>query len=472
MSLLLDASALSVSPRVLLVPDAADSEGGLACDLAASYGLTPFDWQRSALVGLMGVRPDGRWAASRAGIVVPRQNGKNGAAEIYELWVTSQLGMRVLHSAHEVKTARKAFKRLLDFYDSPRLYPELRALVKEIRRTNGQEAIELHNGGSVEFLARTKSSGRGYSADVLLLDEAQELAEDEIEAMQPTISASQNAQIILMGTAPKATKPAPVWRRLRQAGIDGTDRRLFWVDYSATPEDDFASRDVWALANPGAPVSITWQAVEDEFAVMSLEGFAAERLGVWFEQDLADGIVDLALWSALSIGNDVEMVAPVWAVEVALDRSRATIGAAWLVAGKPHLEMVDQRAGVDWAVPRLAELAAEYGANAVVLDGGTEAAQLEPALDAAGLQVERVAGPGRAAACGAFYDLASSAALTHNGDPILALALASARWKDAEGTRAFGRRKSAGDISALYAVTLALHGLLTSPPADPGVYII
>ena len=89
-------------------------------------------------------------------------------------------------------------------------FPELNALVKEVRRTNGQEAIVLKNGGSVEFVARTKGSGRGYSVDVLVIDEAQELTEDQLAAMLPTISASSNPQILYTGTPPG---PASDYRR-------------------------------------------------------------------------------------------------------------------------------------------------------------------------------------------------------------------------------------------------------------------
>src|SRR5690606_40084508 len=68
------------------------------------------------------------------------------------------LGEKFLHTAHEVKTARKAFLRIASFFENPRRWPELAELVKEIRRTNGQEAVVLHNGGSVEFVADRKST--------------------------------------------------------------------------------------------------------------------------------------------------------------------------------------------------------------------------------------------------------------------------------------------------------------------------
>jgi phage terminase large subunit-like protein len=178
-----------------------------------------------------------------------------------------------------------------------------------------------------------------------------------------------------------------------------------------------------------------------------------------------DSVIDPALWSALSVGNK-KPVAPVLSVEVALDRSHTTIGAAWRINSKPHVEVFEDIEGTDVAA-RLAELSATYNVPAVAIDGGTEAASLIPALEQAGLTVLKLSGAERAAACGLFFDLACSAGLSHNGDPALAAALGNARWKDVgEGARVFSRRKSAGAIAELYAVTLALHGLLNKPPVD------
>jgi hypothetical protein len=65
---------------------------------------------------------------------VPRQNGKNALIEVRELFGMVGRGEKFLHTAHEVKTARKAFKRLQHFFgtkpdDPGAKFPELNALV-------------------------------------------------------------------------------------------------------------------------------------------------------------------------------------------------------------------------------------------------------------------------------------------------------------------------------------------------------
>jgi hypothetical protein len=223
-------------PRVARVPRQVESDGPDACFLAASYGLTADDWQEDVLEAWMGRRKDGRWSASICGLAVPRQNGKNSAIEIRELFGMVALGEHVLHTAHQIKTARKAFKRILSFFENERQYPELVEMVKEIRQTNGQEAIVLTNGGSIEFVARTRSSGRGFAGiDLLIFDEAQDLDDDAVEALQPTTAAASlgNPQTIFTGTPPNPdlNQTGGVFIRIRARGAAGIDPRMCWHDY-------------------------------------------------------------------------------------------------------------------------------------------------------------------------------------------------------------------------------------------------
>jgi phage terminase large subunit-like protein len=233
-------------PAAEHVPPAPENDADDAAYFAAAYGLIPDDWQRHVLEAWLG-HDDGQLTSARCGLAVPRQNGKNALIEIIELFKMVAQSRRVLHTAHEVKTARKAFARLKYFFgdkadDPAAQFPELNNLVKEVRNTNGQEAIVLRNGGSVEFIARSKSSGRGFSVDDLIMDEAQELSEDALAALRPTISASPNPQIIFTGTPPGPTAVGEVFTRQRMNGLSGKDDRLCWMEWRAHNADDMDSR--------------------------------------------------------------------------------------------------------------------------------------------------------------------------------------------------------------------------------------
>ncbi|NKS66768.1 hypothetical protein GS461_13400 [Rhodococcus hoagii] len=96
-------------PRLLVKPEYAGTFGPEAAQFAARYGLVLDPWQRLVLDDWLGFRLDMKWSSSRCGLSVPRQNGKNGVLEVRELFGMVGLGERILHTAHEVKTARKAF---------------------------------------------------------------------------------------------------------------------------------------------------------------------------------------------------------------------------------------------------------------------------------------------------------------------------------------------------------------------------
>lgn len=122
------------------------SDGDDAAFLAGSYGLAPDPWQKMFLDHALGRDAKGKLTCTQACLSVPRQNGKNAIIEMIELFQMVVQGKKILHTAHEVKTARAAFLRILSFFDSPK-YPELSELVKAVRRTNGQEGVELYNSG-------------------------------------------------------------------------------------------------------------------------------------------------------------------------------------------------------------------------------------------------------------------------------------------------------------------------------------
>ena len=82
-------------------------------------------------------------------------------------------GEKILHTAHQVKTSKKSFRRLVSMFTDKR-HPEVMDAVEHIRFTNGEEAIELKNGGGIEFSARSRQAARGFDGiSLVVYDEAQ-----------------------------------------------------------------------------------------------------------------------------------------------------------------------------------------------------------------------------------------------------------------------------------------------------------
>lgn len=452
--------------------------------LAASYGLTADDWQEDVLESWLGRKGKigTRWSAATCALAVARQNGKNGVLEIRELGGMIALGEKFLHTAHEVKTARKAFIRICSFFENERQYPELAALVKEIRKTNGQEAIILTNGGSIEFIARSRGSGRGFTVDVLVCDEAQELTNEELAALLPTISASPsgNPQVILLGTPPKrGTTRGEVFRTVRAQGEAGTDPRLAWTDFGVAdgPMPDVNDRALWYGTNPTLGGRLNLAEVEREVALMAAnpEDFAQERLGWWGDpaddaedEETAELALDVTAWADCE-DADSTIIDPVYlGVEVAMDRSSTSIGACGLRADNVvGIELLEKRSGSYWVVPRLVEIMAAQRIAGVALDPSSPAGSLIPDLKTAGIEVLTPNVRQVAQACASFHDAVmteDAKTLRHRSNATLTAAATGATKHKVGDAWRWDRYDS--DVSPLYAVTLARWAQGEAPDYD------
>lgn len=456
------------TPRVHVAPKGRfRGDGEDAAFLSKAYGLAPDVWQAQVLEDWCArVGKSGKWASLSCGLAVPRQNGKNAILEMRELFGMIQLGEKFLHTAHEVKTARKAFIRLASFFENPRKWPELAELVKDIRRTNGQEAIVLTNGGSVEFVARSKGSGRGFTVDVLVCDEAQEMSDDALEALMPTTSAAPlgNPQWIFTGTPPGPTANGEVFTRIRDDALSGKSSRLAWHEWSCTGSADLDDPMSAALANPALGGRLQWDVVQGERARFSDEGFARERLGMW-DSAGSQRVISADSWKVIAAANlqdDGGEVAI--AIDVSPDRSTATIAsAAWTVDDIPYVDVIESRRGeADWGVAKFVELVERHNVRAVVIDAASNANTLIDPLRQFGVTVTVTNARQMSVACGMFYDAVMEQTVRHLDQPLLNSALAAARKRPiGDGGWGWSRKNSESDITPVTASTLALWGLLS-----------
>lgn len=450
-------------PRVRVAPPSRQTDGDLAAFLSSSYGLKPDEWQSLVLDDWLATRADGKWSALTCGLAVPRQNGKNGLIEMRELYGIVELGERFLHTAHEVKTARKAFLRLCSFFENKRAYPELAELVSEIRRTNGQEAVVLRNGGSVEFVARSKGSGRGFTVDVLVMDEAQELSDDALEALMPTTSAAPlgNPQWILTGTPPGPSANGEVFTRTRTDAIEGSGVRLCWHEWSCVGDVDLDDRRQWEATNPSLGHRLQADVLEGERSRFSNAGFARERLGVWALPNRVRAVIALPAWEA----REAKAPPPQNELPVAIGLDRWHDGTTALAGSWPHndgthVELLahdqarDAAGIVEWVVNRAGRKIP------VLIAADSPAASLAADLIARKVKVRLLSGPEFARSCQAFVDDAIDGPLTHADQERLndALAAATKLPVGKAGAWVWDRRKPDNDISPLVAATLARHG--------------
>lgn len=461
-----------------MAPEAVSSSGPEAIEIAELARLHLDPWQKLVLHDALGESAEGRWAAWRVGLEVPRQNGKGAVLEARELAGLFAFGERlIIHSAHEQATATEHFHRLLALMEG---VPEFDRRIQKVSRGKGQEAIILRDGARIFFKTRTGGGGRGFTADLVVLDEAMILAPSFMGALVPTMAARAidgNPQLWFAGSAVDQQNPKMdgiEFARLRKDALDGAPR-LAYFGWSApfarpddVPVDALGDPEMWALANPSLGIRISPGHVSDERSALGFREFCVERLGVgdWPSTEQLDGrLFQPGVWEALAdLGSSPE--GPVcFACDIAPDRSRAAIGVAGVRSdGRRHVEIVDERPGTDWLAERIAALTAAHShIGVVIVNGRSQAASVVPDLQRLGVQVQETTAAEMAAACGRFHDAVVYGSLRHLGTEDLAAALEGAARRPLGDAWAWDHRTSTGNIAPLVAVTLALWGLETRP---------
>lgn len=445
------------TPRHSSLPRYSSSAGKEAVDLAAEVGLILDPWQRHVLEHALGEREDGKWAAPEVGLIVPRQSGKGAILEARELAGLFLLGEKlILHSAHEFKTASEGFLRIKALIDN---HDAFRKRVTKVLTGHGNEQIELKNGARLRFVARSRGSGRGFSGDCVILDEAYALPDAAMDALIPTLSARPNAQIWYTSSAP--LDDSEVLRRLCIRGRAGLDPALAYFEWCAADDADSADRQAWADANPGLGIRLTEEFTERELAALSPEGFRRERLGIWQEEQASNVLPN---WHALADeSSKLPKAAPVmFGVDISPNRSRASLVAVGQREDElRHVELVDSRAETFWILDRLRALRDKLGEIAVVVDERSAAgfliAELEGEED---ITVHVPTSRDVANGAGMFFDAcsASVASLRHLNDPLLNAAVDAAVTRPLGDAWTWDRRKPTADITPLVAATLALWG--------------
>lgn len=483
-------------PRICTVPPVVSSAGQEAVELAAGAGLVLDPWEAFVLEQALGEREDGSWAAFEVGLIVGRQNGKGAVLEARELaglfLFKEQL---ILHSAHEFKTAQEAFLRIKGLIDNVDSY---RRRVRTIRTSHGEEGIELTSGQRLRFVARSRTSGRGFSGDTVILDEAFELPEAALSALLPTMAARPNPQIWYTSSAAnrETHHNCRVLSRVRKRGLRGDSPRLAYFEWSVDVDglDEVerakmrGDRAAWVQSNPGLGIRINEEFIESELGALSAKDFEVERLGIgdWPPDDEEFATIDARTWSSLADRDSKSLDPVAFAVDVSRDRKWSAIAVAGRRAdGRGHGEVVDCRPGTDWVVPRMVELTGKWRPCVWLLDPASPAGALIKGLDEAGLRtkcvchgeqgVQLVSAREKAQACGALFDACVNDRFRHLDQPHLNLAVAKAATRPADDVWVWSRKNSPVDISPLWAVTLAKFGFDahgTTEQEDPALWAV
>lgn len=369
----------SQEPRIKIEPERATTDGEDAALLMAEYGQKLDKWQADILDCWLGRDESGKRNVTSGGVSCPRQNGKNACLEAREFYGMVVDGEKILHTAHQVRTSKKSFRRLAAMFTDKR-HPEITDIVKQIRYTNGEEQIELDNGGSIEFSARSRQAARGFDGiSLVVYDEAQELTDDQVEAIMATLSASATGtrQILYTGTPPYPGCPGEVFRRRRTVCTTDAGKHDSWHEWSVAADsiDKIKIDDptLWYMTNPALGIRLDEEFTAEEMRSMSPDGFARERLGWWAptisrEENYA---IPEAVWDACKSPEPKPEGKTAYGVKFSADGAEVCLcGAVIPKAGKARISLIERRqtgSGTQWLADWLNERYTQ--ASCVVIDG-------------------------------------------------------------------------------------------------------
>jgi hypothetical protein len=237
-------------------------------------------WQRYALERILEHRADGSLRWRRVILTVSRQSGKSVLSRGLCGWRVGASDLfgepqEVLHVANLRATAQRIW--------TPAARTLEESLGAIVRRSNGQEAIELEDGSAWRLAASTLDGGIGSSVSVAFVDEAWRVSRDVVDgSIAPTMLERRSPQMILVSTAGDGGSTLLLEDRdaaIAQLG-DPESARILLLEWSARPDAYADDRDAWRAASPHwTPMRL--EALEHAFATSTESDWRRQYLNQW-----------------------------------------------------------------------------------------------------------------------------------------------------------------------------------------------
>jgi phage terminase large subunit-like protein len=438
----------------------------------------------------LGKRASGKFAATVGGIVmsIPRQVGKTFLVGMIIIALCILFpGITVVWTSHHARTTTKTFDNIRAMVQRKAIRAHLAPTRTEgVKAGNGAQEIAFRNGSTIYFGAREHGFGRGFDkVDIEVFDEAQKLGSRALAEMVPATNQATmpgGALLFFLGTPPGpdddgeefANRRSKALKRKAADQVVGVAGNVVFVEFSADEDADPDDREQWAKGNPSYPVRTPDESIERMRENLTDDDFKREALGIWDPADSAR-VIDEVSWARAKDAASMAIEKLTLAVDVAPDRKVAAVALGGQRAdGLWHVELDDQRRGVDWVVPWIVDRVARNRIHAVVLDevsGLVEERHGRHYLVGTDVKVTLAAAEGRdmAIACAKFFDavMQPEPQVRHTDQPQVNVALSVATKRPVAGAWAWNRRDAGSDITPIVAMTLALWGAQSGQVARP-----
>lgn len=455
---------LSDVARHLVLPKKIERNGwGRISAQVRALGIQLEAWQDGVGRCAFAQRSDGIYAASVGGVVmsIPRQVGKTFlVGGIAFALCLLKPGTKVIWTAHHSNTADETFESMSAMAQLRKVAPHIRA----VRSTNGQQRIVFRNRSRIEFGARERGFGRGkQKVSFLVLDEAQILTESALENMVPSMNRADNPLMFMMGTPPRPQDPSEVFSNKRARALANTSKDTVFIEISADEDADPDDRAQWAVANPSYPHFTPTEAMLRMREAFTDEGFKREALGIW-DPESSPQVIDEKSWRDQADPASMAIDRLTLAIDVPPNRKSATVSGAGLRAdGNWHVELDEEKSGVDWVIPHIKKRLEKQRYHAVIADemsGLVEKRKGRHYLVGTDIVVTLAAAEGRdmAIGCAKYHDGIVDGSVFHTDQPQVNAALSVAAKRPLQGAWAWNRKDATSNISPVVSQTLALWG--------------
>jgi hypothetical protein len=333
--------------------------------VAKAMGIELMPWQSLAARYLVATDDDA-WRYQEVAIVVARQNGKTELL-LPRIRMGLEAGERILHTAQNRTLPRKVFMRVAHSMKAKDLV--------SIRFANGQEEIQMRNGGSYTIIAPQRGA-RGLSADTLIFDEVREFEDfDVIAAATPTLTTSANPQTIYLSNA--GSDASVVLNDLKRRGENGDNDELAYIEWSTAMERSISDPDGWAEANPSmGHFPMMERTLQIKYKSLPAPDFETEHLCRWVAS-MQPKLVGDGAWMACRTALESEPVRPAIGFNMDPSGKRASAVMAWMMTdGRIACVELLEAVGDPIDLPKLGndlkDLAARHGAKRLAFASWTD----------------------------------------------------------------------------------------------------
>lgn len=419
-------------------------------------------WQRELMVRALEVNPDGTYRFRTVLCLVGRQSGKTTALKTLALWRMYIDGARlVVGSAQSLAISKESWAGAIELAQSA---PSLAREIATVRLANGEQELRLTSGARYVLAATRRGSGRGLSADLLIMDELREQRDWAAwSSLSKTTVARPKGQIWAISNA--GDDGSTVLNSLRERALGGHDESLGIFEWSAPDGAALDDTDAWRQSCPGLGHTVSESGIRSALATDPPAVFRTEILCQRVTS--IDGAIDVGAWSdCRDPSSTLEPYRDRLAacVDVSPSDAHVTLSvAATLPDGRVRVEVAgawtstaEARTELPVLLDRLKPaMLAWYPTG----PGAALASILRPRKGSTEITGAKVA-----EVCQTFADLVLARRLLHAGDDLLTAHVAGAsKLPSGDGWRFSRPRSQGGNVDAAYSAAGAVHAAQNMP---------